>query len=585
MLGALLGALLPWNAVAAVYVMIALAASGLSLYTLAREWLPRQASVIAACLYIVNPYAMFVAYERTAFSELLAGVWLPLILLYALRSRAPDAASDSTSDPAPDSTSDPAPDSTSDSPPDSASDPVPARARAQPGPGREAAIFSAIPLALTVAAVWLTNAPAAVMASYTLAIVALVAAISERTWWPILRASTGAALGIAFAAFYIVPAAFERRWVDISRATAPGMRPQDSFLFEHTGEAFHDQVLHTASWIAVSLLTAFALATLASWRSRRLGRRHPSPKPALPGHPPALPPLVYRPMLILPPLLLLLMLPLSNFIWRHAPELAFLQFPWRWLLVLSIVASIAVAIAFDIPLARFQAAPTTAATPAAHPGSPPAATRRMQIAAAALLAAAAALIYTEQRLFWQPCDSEDMVSNQLTVFHHEGFAGTDEYTTPGVDNESIQQGLPAVRILTAIDEDEADSSVDPNPPWSPPTALSTSPANHPAHPAQLKLLTWEDESKAFTVSAAAPAYAVLRLLDYPAWEVRVNGTLLPIRPHRADGLMTVPLHAGVSVISVHYRTTPDVRWGRAISVAALVVLLLLVLRQRRNRRL
>jgi hypothetical protein len=44
------------------------------------------AATVAACAYILNPYALFVAYERTAYGELAAGIWLPLIVLYTLRS-------------------------------------------------------------------------------------------------------------------------------------------------------------------------------------------------------------------------------------------------------------------------------------------------------------------------------------------------------------------------------------------------------------------------------------------------------------------------------------------------------------------
>ncbi len=45
------------------------------------------AAAFAGCLYIANPYAMFVAYERSALGELLASAWLPLVVLFALRRR------------------------------------------------------------------------------------------------------------------------------------------------------------------------------------------------------------------------------------------------------------------------------------------------------------------------------------------------------------------------------------------------------------------------------------------------------------------------------------------------------------------
>src|ERR1700684_4327629 len=86
--------------------------------------------------------------------------------------------------------------------------------------------------------------------------------ITEGRPWPALRAAGGMALRLGLAACCIVPAAFEQRWVQIDRAIGPGMRVEDSFLFAHTANAFHNQVLRTASWI---LIGEFAVAAIAAW--------------------------------------------------------------------------------------------------------------------------------------------------------------------------------------------------------------------------------------------------------------------------------------------------------------------------------
>jgi hypothetical protein len=69
------------------FVLLALLGAGCSMYLLAREWGPPEAATFAACLYVANPYTLFVAYERSALGELLAGAWLPLLVLFALRRR------------------------------------------------------------------------------------------------------------------------------------------------------------------------------------------------------------------------------------------------------------------------------------------------------------------------------------------------------------------------------------------------------------------------------------------------------------------------------------------------------------------
>ena len=168
---------------------------------------------------------LFTAYERTAYAELLAAAWMPLLLLAILRDKVT----------------------------------VPR-------------------IALPLALLWLTNAPAAVMGSYTLALLAAIRLISGFRMGTVsarltafeekvtgrsaalslaLKTIAGTALGLGLAAFYIVPAAYERRYVQIATAIMPGLRIQDNFLFEHTtgpDAADHDLVLHTASTVAVLLL-------------------------------------------------------------------------------------------------------------------------------------------------------------------------------------------------------------------------------------------------------------------------------------------------------------------------------------------
>ncbi len=99
-------------------------------------------------------------------------------------------------------------------------------------------------LALVVAGAWLSNAPLGVMASYLLAAVALAAALLEKSWAPVLRASIAAALGIGLAAIYLIPAAWEQRWVDIRQATDdPGLMIENSWLFARHADpvlALHD---------------------------------------------------------------------------------------------------------------------------------------------------------------------------------------------------------------------------------------------------------------------------------------------------------------------------------------------------------
>ena len=83
LLGAILSYGIAWNDVAAALTLIALVATGYGTLALARKFLSPARSALAGVLATTAPYVLFTAYERTAFGELLAAAFLPVILLLA----------------------------------------------------------------------------------------------------------------------------------------------------------------------------------------------------------------------------------------------------------------------------------------------------------------------------------------------------------------------------------------------------------------------------------------------------------------------------------------------------------------------
>jgi hypothetical protein len=476
-LGALLGIATSWHAAPVLFILLALAASGGSMYLLAREWAPAAPATFAACLYVANPYAMFVAYERSAFGELLAAAWLPLMVLFALRKGG-----------------------------------------------------SIAPLALSVAALWLTNSPAAVVGSYLLAALALGLWIAEGKSWPAQRAAGGMVLGLGLAAFYILPAAFEQRWVQIDRAITPGMRVEDSFLFAITANDFHNRVLHKASWILILELAGASIAAYLAWRKRSGGTAR----------------IVLTGML---PIILLLQLPVSEVIWKYTPHMKFLQFPWRWLMALS-VAGCALGSMAVVRQARW----------------------RIALVGSGL----AAVGIASTLLFFQPCDDEDAVVAQLAGFRAgQGNEGTDEYTPLRVDNTAVQQNLPLVRVLRTAQDDRAEKTATGNPLWRAGDAGSIA--------ARVETRRPDGEHWRVNIETPESGYAVLRLMDYPSWQVSVDDQPTENRLFREDGLITVPITAGSHVIEVQWTATGDVVAGRAISAIALLALAAVAVREQKGR--
>ena len=488
-LGAALGCVLPWTSTLLAFTLLCLLGAAWSLRAMAREWAGDDNAALAACLYVLNPYMMFVVYERGAMAELLAAVWMPLVVLYGLR-----------------------------------------QAKAWR------------PLALTVAALWLTDAPAGVMGCYLLAGIVAIAAMRERSWRLVGRAAGAVPLGLGLAGFWLLPAVYEQRWVQIREAIGPLMRVQDSFLFGHVKAAkdmsaddlfavnYHNQVLRTASWIAVALMMAAAIAAWRSWR-----RRSP----------------VWLPLVAGAAAIAALQLRWSDLVWRLLPKLAYLQFPWRWMLVLGMIFAGLAALAL-------------------RPEPP---TRRA-IAVRALLALvlAVGMAAVSSAFFWQACDDEDNVAAQIETFHQEGFEGTDEYTLKGVDLDAeadIVEEDEATGPVTVLTVPEA-----PGEPGKEPQAESVRPGNGNARQiaATIRIQRWVSEHRTVRVTSPERGFAVLRLMDYPAWRVMRNGE--PMTPaRRSDGWMAVPVEAGANVLEIRWHTTGDQWAGIWVSLGSLVVIL------------
>ncbi|MEO6801632.1 MAG: hypothetical protein ABI197_00150, partial [Granulicella sp.] len=85
--GAILGLIVPWSVTPIAYTWLALTAAGLACYRLLRDFAPANTALLIAAIYAVNPYMLFTAYERTAYAELLAAAWLPLLLHAILRRK------------------------------------------------------------------------------------------------------------------------------------------------------------------------------------------------------------------------------------------------------------------------------------------------------------------------------------------------------------------------------------------------------------------------------------------------------------------------------------------------------------------
>jgi hypothetical protein len=351
-LGATLSAIFPWTLVASIYIWIALVAAGVSMFLLARQWLDRRDATFAAVLYVVNPYHLVIVYWRSAFAELLASSLLPLLLLLLLRADEK---------------------------------------------GRRVTVL----LALLLGCAWLVNAPAAVMIHYSLGLLMVVIAWQRRSPRVLVVGTAAVLLGAALAAFYLLPAVYEQKWVDIAEAVSAGSRPLDNFLFIHTTDSDHDAFNRVISWIAVAEIL---LTLAAAWAARSWGSRNRT---------------LWYVLLAWSAACAVLMLSISRPLWNILPKLGFMQFPWRWMLCLGIPFTLLTALGV----------------------------RRWALRSAIYLAALCVLAFVWRHFrapWWD--NAAELREMRDTVATGVGYEGSDEYTPVGADPSSVDKNARRVTV-------------------------------------------------------------------------------------------------------------------------------------------
>jgi len=471
MLGAALGMVAPWNAVPGVFVVVAQTIAGVSLFALARRFLPGGAALFGAACYAANPYALLIVIMRSDFAEQLACALLPLVVLTALQL----------------------------------CHVMENRRRLLP---RALAFF-----AVAFATVWLCNAPAGVLATYSAALLFAWAAFEQKSLRSLLWGAGGLALGFGLTSFYLLPAAYEQRWVNIAQALSSGLQPSENFLYTMINDPEHNVFNWIASSVAVLLMVMTGLGAIAARRGTHEERENESGRK------------LWRVLLVVSAVATVLMIRPSSFFWAHLPKLRFVQFPWRWMAILA------------VPYGCFLGAAMARGR------------LRWILAVMVIFVSGGTATFLVRQAWW---DSEDIPVLREAIRNDQGFEGTDEYDPLGDDHTNLPEKAPPVQILPAEDSG------------------SSSPK------AEIRIARWTAEEKDLRVVSAEPVRVALRLLNYPAWRVELNGKA--VMPQRAEssGQMILSLTAGTQRITAEFVRTPDRKVGIAISWAAVLTLLALL---------
>ncbi len=138
------------------------------------------------------------------------------------------------------------------------------------------------------------------------------------------------------------------------------------------------------------------------------------------------------------------------------------------------------------------------------------------------------------------------------IAHGEGFEGTDEYDPAGDDHTNILTKSPEAMVM------------------------DTDSMQGPVTKPKIQVDRWTPEEKEVSVSSQQPFFLGLRVLNYPAWRVEVNGTTVKPESGEDYNEMIVPVAAGESHVRVRFTRTWDRTLGGLLSAATAVFLLWLL---------
>ena len=161
---------------------------------------------------------------------------------------------------------------------------------------------------------------------------------------------------------------------------------------------------------------------------------------------------------------------------------------------------------------------------------------------AVLLATILIAGYRTQPPWWELPDDIRAMHNDIA--NSSGYEGTDEYVPAGVDAYNVDKNLPPV-------SDESGAPL-------------------AAHKAE-----WGSQEKHFTLYSTVPEEITVRLFNYPAWEVTVNGHAVRTKTTEDVGLMQIPVAAGDNDIRIRFAQTPDRLAGIIVSLLSLLLFALL----------
>jgi len=351
----------------------------------------------------------------------------------------------------------------------------------------------------------LTNLPLAVIGSISALVFGIVRTDRKALAQTFLRLGAGVVLGLVASAFFWVRMVSELSWIKGS-----GVDPRRYYDYRVNFILSPEALTNRNTWYAnlLALTTiAFLLPAIVLIRKDRR----------------------FIPIAIVTLFSFFMSLRLSKPIWAVIPRLSEVQFPWRWLAVMSLTGSVLLGASVSRWTELFKS-------------------RIRPLHLLPLLGLTLSLGFVATQIVWD--------SNYLSRRQFDGF-------------------LPTIRGAVSFKD------------WLPVSArqiveLPNMLANVEAQSRQITTEVWTPEYRKFRVADGPNEEMRVKTYYYPNWIATTGGVRLSVRSS-ADGVMLVTIPPGPTTVDLRFREPVKVRIAGIVSgLSWIAILAIVILNRRRN---
>ena len=442
--------------------------SGFTMYLLAAEIFDRAGGLVAGAAYMYAPYTLTDIYVRAAYAEFSSFATLPLIFwsFYKL--------------------------------------------------AQTRQIRYLIAAACSYALLLLCHNPVSLIFTPFLLLMILLSALRQRSRAVLLSQSAAFVLGLALSAFFWAPSLLEKKYIQIERLLQNALEYQNHFVYFR--QLFNSPWGYGISTpgpndgmsfeIGAFYLAALGVGGLMLLMRRLLPNREQRWFVAL--------------MLIMAAASIFFMTEASSIAWAYLPPLQYLQFPWRFLVIVAMASSILAAVPSVLTRGRGR--------------------------------------FVE----WLPVLIIPVII--LTSLSKCKPNAVHPYK----DDFFKAENIIARKLETSTVLEYRPKWVQNDPPGPP-----ASPLDLTAGSARLEVQQRSQTRYRFQIDARTPSYFRFNVHYFPGWRVEVDGVGRDVEPNNRFGLMEFSVEPGVHDVVARFQNTPIRTTAEAVSQFSIVMILIL----------